>query len=85
MCTSAQRKIPPTQSCHFGQSQSRLESHQQEGVVAPSTPGMLIGRGEESLDFRSSQEAHQRASLPFVGDGEHALDLCGVCGLLVAA
>src|SRR5262249_55663854 len=49
-----------------------------------STPGVLIGRGQESLDFRSSQEAHQRASLPFVGDGEHALDLCGVCRLLVS-
>jgi hypothetical protein len=84
MCAGAQRKVPPTQGCHFGQPQASLESRQQEGVVAPSTPGLLIGRGQESLDFWPSQEAHQRASLSFVRDGEHALDLGGAGGLLVS-
>ena len=50
-CARAQRKVSPTQACHLGHPQAGLESRQQEGVVAPSTPGLLIGRGQESLDL----------------------------------
>jgi hypothetical protein len=83
MRTGAERKILPPQTRHLGQAQTRLEGHQQEGVVAATTPGEWVRRCQEGIDLRPSQEAYQSASLPLIGDGQHPLDLAGVCRLLV--
>ena len=56
---------------------------QHESVIASSDPGPLIGGAKESIDLRACQEADQRSSESFTGNGEDALDLGRVSRQLV--
>ena len=47
-------------------------------MIAPPEPGAPIGSGEQSIDFRTREEADERAREALAGDGEHTLDLCRV-------
>jgi hypothetical protein len=50
-------------------------ANQEHGVITAPRPGVLIGRGEQRLDFYSAQEADLNARESLIGDGQHALDL----------
>jgi hypothetical protein len=65
------------------EAQARLDRGQHESVIASSDPGALIGGAKESIDLRARQEADQRSSESFTGDGEDALDLRRVSRQLV--
>src|SRR5208283_4555193 len=57
------------------QAQPRLNRHQDERVIASSEPGMAVGGGEQSIDFRAREEADECARKALAGDGQDTLDL----------
>jgi len=60
---------------HFRQTKPCLHRDQEEGVIAPTEPGLLIGRGDQCLDLRTREEMHLGPGEALVWDGQHALDL----------
>ena len=63
---------------HFRQTEPRLGCDQEEGVIAPTEPGGLIGGGEQRLDLRTREEMHLCPREALAGDGQHTLDLGGM-------
>src|SRR5260221_95828 len=47
-------------------------------MIASPEPGVMVGGGEQSIDFQTREEADERACKALAGDGEHTLDLCRV-------
>ena len=47
---------------HLGQAQTRLDRHQEKGVIAPARPGALIGRGQQGIDFRPGEKLGPRSA-----------------------
>src|SRR5450759_4875933 len=52
-------------------------------MIAASKPGVLVGSGQQGVDFRATQEMDQSSSVSFSGYSEHALDLRGMGRLFV--
>jgi hypothetical protein len=47
-------------------------------MIAPTKPRELIRSGKQGIDLGTGKELDQGAGEAFAGDGEHALDLCGI-------
>ena len=65
---------------HLGHAKARLDGHQEKRVIASAEPGTLIGRGEQSIDFRTGEKLDQRPRETLAGNSQHTLDLCRVVG-----
>ncbi len=78
MSTYTKRDILACHPGHFRQTEPRLRRHQEEGVIAPAEPGVLIGRGEQRLDLWTGEKMHLGACEALAGDGQHTLDLEGM-------
>jgi len=78
----AEMDSAPFEPRQLGQAQARLGRDQQQGVIAASEPGRLIGRGEDCLDLWSCQKVHLSLVVPLARYREHALDHRAVCRLL---
>ena len=44
---------------HLGQAQTRLNGHQEKGVIAPAGPGALIRSGKQGIDFGTREKLDQ--------------------------
>jgi hypothetical protein len=51
-------------------------------MIAATKPGRLVGSPEQGVDFGTTQEVNQAASVPLPGNGENTLDLGGTGALL---
>ena len=65
----------------LGCAQPGLDGEQEHRVIAPTSPGVAIGRGEQRLDFGFGEERDQRFLEPLGRDREHAADRFGVFGV----
>ena len=63
-----------------GSGNPRIQTGQPGRVIASAGPGPLIGRGEQSIDFRTGEKLDQGPRETLAGNGQHTLDLCGVVG-----
>jgi hypothetical protein len=79
---SAKDHILPSEPGHFGHAQPGLDRHEKKGTIAPAKPGALIRCCQQGLHFRPREELDQASREPFVGNGEHPLDLCSMGGKL---
>jgi hypothetical protein len=61
-----------------------LDCDQQEAMVSAAKPGRLIGSPEQGIDFRTTQEVDQSASVPLSWYGQHPLDLSGAGWFVVS-
>ena len=50
-------------------------------MVTATDPGGSVRAGQQCVDLRWDQEAHQGAVEALVGDGEYSLDYVGVFGV----
>src|SRR6266568_48444 len=57
------------------QTQTRLDRHQDKRMIASPEPGVAVGGGEQSIDFRTREEADERARKALARDGQYTLDL----------
>ncbi len=78
MRTRSERYVLVPQTGQFGQAQTSLDRHQQEGVVALTQPRVPIRHREQYVNLAANQKVDHRARMPLARDGEHSLDQCGV-------
>jgi hypothetical protein len=75
VASGAENHVLAMKSRHLGQTQPCLYGEQDECVIAPAIPCLLIGRGQQGIDFGAREEWHQRSCKTLVGNGQYALDL----------
>ena len=76
--TGAETDIVGFQTGHLGQPQAGLHREQQQGMVAPPGPRLLVWRRKQSIDLRSGQVTHLGARVSLAGNRQNPLDLAGV-------
>jgi len=79
MSTRTERDIIARQAGHFRQTEPSLDSDQEKCMIAPTEPGALIWRRKQRLDLRTREKVHLGPRKPLTGNGQHTLDLGGVC------
>ena len=77
----AEVNVAAFEGSELGCAQPGLDGEQEHRVIAPTGPGVAIGRGEQRLDFGFGQERDQRFLEPLGRDREHAADRVGVFGV----
>jgi len=80
MRADAQRHILMPKSGEFRQAKPGLHGGQQQGMIAPSTPGRSVHRRKQRFDFGPVEEVDQPARVAFTRHGEHPLDERRVLG-----
>ena len=73
-----ERDIISCEAGHFRQSESRLDSDEEERVIAPPKPRALIGRREQGFNLWTCEKVDQCPCEPLAGNGQYALDLRGM-------
>ena len=48
-------------------------------MITPAGPCALIRRGQQGIDFGTREEWDQGSRESLAGNGQHPLDLCGMC------
>jgi hypothetical protein len=76
--TGSQDDVLALESGHLREAQAGLYGQQYEGVITPARPGVLIGGGQQDIDFGTSEKLDQGPGKTLAGDGQHTLDLRGV-------
>ena len=82
MGTGADLDVSATQANEFRCPQPGLQRHQQHGAVAPSGPGLDVGRSQQGLGFSWLEEIHGPAVVSLSGHGQDPLSLCDVLRFL---
>src|ERR1700692_370717 len=75
---NSENKVIAFEPGHLGEAQACLHGDQHEGVITSASPGALIRRSEQGIDFGTCQEVHQGAGKTLAGDGEYPPDLRGM-------
>ena len=64
----------------LGETESGLDGHQEQRVIAATEPGAWIGRGEQRIDLGPGEKRDLATRETLAGHGEYALDLRGMGG-----
>jgi len=66
------------ESGHFRQPQAGLRRHEDKRVIAAPEPSLPVGRSKQRIHFGPRQKTNQSPCEALAGNGQHALDLCGM-------